>query len=302
MKKAIVTGANGYVGTAVIRKLLEHGIEVLAISRQGNPSLLPQNESNNNVKYINLDLKKINILPDLIKELSWDVGDDCVFYNFAWEGSSQLMDGTLEDQMKNVTYSSNAVIVASKVGCVKFIASGSIEETFAEHFIKNSWKVDPYYSQNGFYALAKIAARNMCKLVAYLHKIDYVHTRFSAVIDNQLSGKGYIAKVIRNILSDLPYEKPNNNQLFDIINLEDLALAYYKIGLYGNNKKDYFIGSGNPRSLNDYFSGLLTWKNSGVLEFFGEPVKDPLFNNELLKNEIGLDLSQSFPQVLKKIK
>ena len=34
MKKAIVTGANGFVGSAVVSELLKHGIEVLALGRK----------------------------------------------------------------------------------------------------------------------------------------------------------------------------------------------------------------------------------------------------------------------------
>ena len=34
MKKAIVTGANGFVGSAVVIELLKNGIEVLALGRK----------------------------------------------------------------------------------------------------------------------------------------------------------------------------------------------------------------------------------------------------------------------------
>ena len=42
MKSAIVTGANGFVGSAVTRELLRHGIDVCAIIHNDNSSNLPQ--------------------------------------------------------------------------------------------------------------------------------------------------------------------------------------------------------------------------------------------------------------------
>ena len=43
--------------------------------------------------------------PEKIKKIGWTPGDSCVFYNFAWSGNNGLTDGTIKDQLKNVTYS-----------------------------------------------------------------------------------------------------------------------------------------------------------------------------------------------------
>jgi nucleoside-diphosphate-sugar epimerase len=163
------------------------------------------------------------------------------------------MDGTIENQLFNVTYLANSVKIASQLGCCKFINSGSIEESFAEEYLKNSWQSKNFNSNNGNYAVSKIASRNMCKLLAYLNKIDYVHTRISAVIDRDFIGKGYIPTVFKKIINNESFEKPINEGLFDIIDIEDLANAYYLLGINGRNKIDYFIGSGSPQKLVDYF-------------------------------------------------
>jgi len=68
-----------------------------------------------------------------------------------------------------------------------------------------------------------------------------------------LSVGGYISRTLKKIVGKESYVSPSNNQLYDIISTDDVSQAYYLIGLHGRNKADYFIGSGSPTTLNDYF-------------------------------------------------
>ena len=137
----------------------------------------------------------------------------------------------------------------------------------------------PYPYTQGNYAVAKLATRDMCSMVAYLEKIDYVHTRLSAPLSPDLSMGGYISKTLKKIINKENYEAPKNMQLYDIISTNDVAKAYYLIGLNGKNKADYFIGSGKPSTLNNYFEhvkqavlGMSIEKteppSSDIMEFF----------------------------------
>ncbi len=300
MKKAIVIGANGYIGSAVVKKLLENDIEVLSISRRSEPLFNPISTVDRHTN-IFLDLEKIDLLPDEILRHKWTVGSDCVFYNFAWSGSKRLMDGTIEDQLNNVTYLSNSVNIASQIGCSKFIDSGSIEESFAKEYLENSWFDKSFDSNNENYAVSKIASKNMCMLLAYLNKIDYVHTRISAVIDRDLNGNGYISGIFKKILNNESYQKPLNEGYFDIIDLEDLANAYYLLGIYGKNKFDYFIGSGFPQKLVDYFDIFYNLKKHGKVISKKKYETSKHFDVSYFKNDTGLDLSHSFANCINKI-
>lgn len=44
MKKAIVSGANGFVGSAVIKELVLQGYEVYALARENHHDQVPINE------------------------------------------------------------------------------------------------------------------------------------------------------------------------------------------------------------------------------------------------------------------
>ena len=254
MKKAIVTGANGFVGTGVVSELLKNGIEVLALGRKPIEEV-DQKRLNEfeGLTYLQIDMSEMDSFPERIKKIGWTPGDSCVFYNFAWFGKNGLTDGTIKDQLKNVTYAANSVAIAKKIGCVKFVNTGSMEETFVEKYLELNWQNQEYHSGQDIYAISKHGARDMCKLNSYLHKIDYVHTRFSVFVDEHLSANSFVHNVLKKIKLRETYAKPKNNQLFDILTLEDGARAYRLIGEKGVNQGDYFIGTGEPKTLSQYF-------------------------------------------------
>jgi len=272
MKKAIITGASGLVGRSVVRYLVSNGVDVLCLGRRYLTPAYVNECFGEDVKYIQLSMENITELPDKINHLNWKVGNDCVFYNFAWSGVKNLTDGSFEDQLSNAIHSPFSVRVAKQIGCMKFINSGTIEETYADWHIKND---TPYSSAQDNYAIAKLASRDMCAMVSYLEKIDYTHTRLSVPLSPELSIGGYISKTLKKIADKESYEPPTNDQLFDIILTDDVAEAYYLIGLHGKNKADYFIGSGKPTKLNDYFkqfeqaiSGIQIKENNYTSAFF----------------------------------
>ena len=80
MNKAIVTGANGFVGSALVRELLAKNIEVVAIDLNGCCGNLPESDL----------LTFIPCSIDSIADIESDerVKNSDVFYHFAWVGSA----------------------------------------------------------------------------------------------------------------------------------------------------------------------------------------------------------------------
>lgn len=252
MKKAIITGATGLVGMAVARHFSSLGIEVLCLGRQ---TLSPEEISRHfgaGSMYLRLEMENIASLAERVDLLAWSPGSECVFFNFAWRGNEKLTDGSFGDQVNNTVYAAEAVRSARKLGCVKFVNAGSLAETFVGQFLERK-SDDPFQSAQADYALAKLASRDMCKMVAYLEKIDYVHTRLSIPLAPDLSRGTYVAAALKNIAEGKPYAAPTDTQLCDIIFINDVVRAYYLIGLNGRNKADYFIGSSRPATLGQYF-------------------------------------------------
>lgn len=254
MKKAIITGSTGLVGMTIARHFASKGIEVLGLGSKNLESEYIKKHFHPTFTYIELSMENILSLKERIDEIEWIIDDECVFYHFAWRGDKGLTDGSFARQIDNAVFSAQAVQAAKSIGCTRFVNTGTLEETYAERYLEN--KDIPYNSSQSNYAISKLASRDLSIMQAYLEKIDYIHTRLSIPLDPDLKKGTYVASTLRKILEGKGYEVPKNKQLFDIIFIDDLARAYYQIGINGKNKADYFIGSSSPATLKDYFQRL----------------------------------------------
>ena len=109
MKKAIITGSTGFIGSAFVEFLVSKGIDVLAIGRKDlNDVSKIRRKRIKDATYLNLDMKNISKLSEKISEIKWSVGDDCVFFNLAWGGETKLSDLNIHSQMQNVAWCVNA--------------------------------------------------------------------------------------------------------------------------------------------------------------------------------------------------
>lgn len=253
MKSAIVTGATGMVGMSVAKYLASKGVNTLALG--GNLSKIDSAIFNfsTRLKYLEISMEEINNIENYIEQVSWKA-EDCVFFNFAWRGNKNISDGTLNEQMKNVLHTANAVTVAKKIGCTKFVNCGSLQETFAEQILLGS-ELNGKLSQIN-YTIAKISSRDVALIESYNNKLDYVHTRISVPLSLDLNKESYIQLCLKQILNGVPISEPLNTSIFDFIRLEEVAHAYFLVGENGVNKADYYIGSKTPSTLSHYFSNF----------------------------------------------
>ena len=93
MKKVIVTGANGFVGSALVKELVKNDVEVLAMDMPGCNGNLPVCDK---VKFLPLALDNISTLKDLINDRDFDC-----FYHFAWAGSAGAARADTKLQLQN---------------------------------------------------------------------------------------------------------------------------------------------------------------------------------------------------------
>lgn len=255
MRSAIITGATGLVGRAVARCLVAKGIDVLCVGRR---PLVPEEVEalfGGSVPYVSVEMQCVQDLSARLESIGWSPGDECVFYHFAWGGALKLTDGIFSEQLSNAVYAANAVKAGKQLGCTKFVNAGTMEETHIGNHIVAKTSAG-YKSAQTNYGLSKIACRDICSMVAYLEKIDYLHTRMSVPLDVELKGDSYVASALKKIVGGESYEVPLNERFFDVVSLDDVARAFLLIGQSGTNKADYFIGTGKPTTLRHFFNSF----------------------------------------------
>lgn len=287
MDSAVITGATGLIGCALAKHLSGLGIPLLCLGRRVISGNKVREYFGETAEYKSLSMDKISFLPEIIQSLSWRSGDNTVFFHFAWSGRNGLADGSLVDQLNNAVWAAEAIKAAKNIGCKKFVNSGSIQESFAEqHAAAESCPEIALEQLN--YSLAKLASRDMCKMMAYIEGIDYVHTRISVPLASDLSKGTYIARTLRQIMDGKVFENPRNESLYDFVLLEDLTRAYFKIGEQGLNKRDYFIGPSQPAYLKQHFETFKTLVNGEDIQVRADTMKTPhFFDSRPLYDDTG---------------
>lgn len=119
---AVVTGATSFLGRALVDQLLEDGNKVYAIVRPGSLNRSSLKEDRNGLIIIERNLEELH-------ELNQVIDEECqAFYHFGWDGSGSENRLKGEVQQKNVDDSLKALEGARRLGCRRFLFSGSQAE------------------------------------------------------------------------------------------------------------------------------------------------------------------------------
>ena len=105
MKKVIVTGANGFVGTALCKELANQGISIIAIIRDETENVT-NIENLPGLTIVYCDLSEFKTLPDKIKDRGFDA-----LFHLAWVGSAGPLRGNVDVQMNNIRYACETATV-----------------------------------------------------------------------------------------------------------------------------------------------------------------------------------------------
>lgn len=290
MNKAIVTGANGFVGTAVCKELAERGVEVIAVVRH-NDERIARIGKGRDIRIVHSGLA--DSITDLIPDRDIDV-----LYHFAWAGSAGPLRGDADVQMDNVRCTYETVKACAAMGCKRFVFASSI----MEYEMETSMATEAKPGIGTLYCIAKKAADYMARAVAGFLGIDYIR----AVISN-IYGPGEVSPrlvnaSLRKMLTGEHCAFTAGNQMYDFIYITDAAKAFVAIGEKGRPNKAYYIGSQNPRPLKEF---LVTMRDCvdpeieiglGEIPFTGASLSYKEFDIHAVKNDTGFIPAISFKE------
>ncbi len=282
MKKAIVTGATGFIGSAFVEYLIKKDIEVLALGRKNVGEISDVRwQKIKKVDYLKLDMNEISRLGEAMQEIGWQMGNDCVFFNLAWGGESSLSDLNVAAQMRNVVWSASALEVASKVGCSRFIQVGTMEEAFTQKYLKLNHHKDNQFNRHVIYSVAKIAAKNALKVKALQVGIDFIYVLHSHVMGPDDDKNSFLQVTLQRLIRGDELIFSTGEQYFDVISSSDCSQGYYRICQKGRPGEEYWVGSGDPRQLREYVERMYNLFPSGAEMQFGKmPYNDIVLNKE----------------------
>ncbi|WP_027205253.1 NAD-dependent epimerase/dehydratase family protein [Butyrivibrio fibrisolvens] len=291
MKKALVTGANGFVGAAVCKQLALKNYEVIAVIRN-QASDISRLAGIPDIRMVYCDLSDIKNLHHVIADRDVDYT-----YHFAWTGSSGSLRSNYHVQTDCVKYTCDVVKACSEIGCKRFIFAGSIMEYEIQNAVKNEGKL----SANTVYSSAKLAADNMARAISNDLGVEYICGIISNIYGPGEKSPRLVNSTIRKLLKGEHCKFSSGEQLYDFIYIDDAARAFTVIGEKGTNNRSYYIGT-NPRKLKEYLQMIKDVINPDILLGFGE-LPDPIttlsyseFDVCALENEFDFDSNISFKE------
>jgi len=240
--KAIVTGASGMIGSALIRLLLKENYEIIAIVRPNSKKIenIPKDDK---ITIVECDLSSLKSLFDNFSECD-------LFFHFGWIGTMGNSRNDAYLQLKNIEYTLDAVNLAKKSGCETFVGAGSqAEYGLTDEKLSPTTPVNPVTG----YGIAKYSAGKLSKLLAKELGIKHCWGRILSVYgpgDNN----SMIMSCINSISNNEPFDTTKGDQLWDYLYCDDCAQAFYDIAKKGNDGKAYPIGSGMIKPLKEYIN------------------------------------------------
>ena len=260
MKKIIVTGATGCVGSAIVRRAFAQSMEVTCIVHEGSKRLcnLPQDER---VKTVECNLSNYN-------SLNID-GQHDAFIHMAWEKTFGVSRDDAEVQMRNIQYTLDACHLAKRCGCQVFVGAGSQAEYGVQSVdLTPSLPCNP---ESG-YGIAKYAAGKLSAMLCKSLGMRQNWVRILSVYGPNDGENTLISYVIRELKAGRSPELTKCEQIWDYLYADDAADAILAIVEKGADGKAYPLGSGKGRKLSEYIEDIRKVINPAVEVNYG--IKD----------------------------
>jgi len=174
--KIVVTGANGYLGTGMVKRLCDDGHEVIAVCHHDSE------EIDKRAKTVKYDIFSVEDpfcefgSPDVLLHLAWRNG-------FVHNDTSHVMDLPKH-------YDFLEKMAAS--GVKKIAVLGSMHEV---GFFEGSIREDTPTNPESLYGIAKDALRNMTKLICKNHNVIFQWLRGFYIVGNTEHGCSIFSKI-----------------------------------------------------------------------------------------------------------
>lgn len=237
--RVIVTGATGFIGKWLVDELLYQKDEVLVIAR--NVQCIPERWKNK-LYIMEMPLQDLTKLKTV--DFPWEEAD--IFFHLSWDGTAGDHRADIPLQLLNIMNTCNAVELAGKLKCKRFINTGSVMEYEAMQYIplENAKPGKGY-----IYSTAKLAADFIAKIMAINGQMEYINAVISNIYGPGERSERFINSTVRKMLNNEKIPLTHGMQLYDFIYITDAVKEMVLAGKNGEKNSVYYIGNEEPRTL-----------------------------------------------------
>lgn len=305
-KRFVVTGGCGFIGSHLVRKLINSGADEIIII--------------DNLKYGNienlseiLNSPKVKVYKEHIQSISKAYLEECFknaecLYHLAAEKHNQSIDDPEKVMQANIEGTHRLFNAANSAGVKKVIFTSSL-------YANGRYNL-PAMSENDLpepktiYGISKVAGEHLCKHFKSNYDLDYTIFRLFFVYGTkQYAGMGYKSVIIKNFERILNNQPPiilgSGEQALDYIYVDDVVNALILAQKEKYNQKMFNIGSGEAISINKLTNKMLAIAKSSLIPQYEEAdwtdktyrVADMTNTNENFEWKKGKSLSEGLAEV-----
>ena len=237
MKKVIITGANGFIGSSLIKKMVANNVEVVAVDITFAGDRLPATDL----------ITKIEPGVDAALADKIPAGEYDAFYHLAWRGVNGAEKADPTVQLANIQMAVDCANICKKLSVKKYLCAGTVAEN-ATFSLSNLQQT----SGGMMYGVAKHACRliveDYCKNIGQ----NFVWMQFSNIYGVGNKTGNLVSYTLGELMAGKEATFSPALQPYDFIYVEDLIEAVYRLGANETKKAFYYLGSGSPRILKNY--------------------------------------------------
>ena len=268
MKKAIVTGGAGFIGSHMVELLLNKGFQVIAIDNFSNGQRENVELFLNNPNY---NFHKIDLAKDFDDSIFKDA--DYVFHMAALADIVPSIEKPLKYHEANVTATLRVLEASRKYHIKKLVysASSSCYGIPDSYPTKETAAIRPEYP----YAFTKYIGEQYVLFWSKLYKIPVVSLRYFNVFGTRARTNNTYGAVFKVFLSQKYHNQPltivgDGQQTRDFTYVTDVTEANLLAAESDLNGEIINIGTGNPQSIN-YLAELVGGTLVTIPKRPGEP-------------------------------
>ena len=297
MKKVVVTGGAGFIGSNLVDVLIHKGVEVTVIDNLSTGFLENINKA---ATFLNIDLSDVAI--DELTAIFCDA--DTVFHLAALARVQPSIEDPLPYHDANVTATLNVLHAANKANIIRVIYSAS--SSCYGNTIKVPQQENDPTNPLSPYGLQKFIGEQYCRMFSLVYGLDTVSLRYFNVYGERMNLDGAYCLVTgifaRQMLKGKPLTITNDGkQKRDFTYVGDVVNANILAATHANQLKGevFNIGNGYNVSINqvaDMFGGDKVYGEKRLEPF------ETLADNKKAKNILNWEPKGNLAKWIEKYK
>ncbi len=241
IRRAVITGATGVIGRALIARLLAERVEILLLLRRSpRAENLPRHPL----------ICRVECPLEALSHFESEGGYDA-FFHLGWAGTFGAARADHVLQARNVRYAKDAAALAVRLGCRVFVGVGSQAE-----YGRVPWGVRLdgalHPRPETAYGAAKLAACEATREVCAAAGVRHVWARVLSVYGPHDAPHTLVTSAIAAFSRGEGGAFTKGEQMWDYLYAADAARALSCMARWGRDGAVYPVGSGEARPLREY--------------------------------------------------